>query len=110
MENLLDLIVENLKENEKIPLKNGNFYTFLRKTGTKINKKNFQNAFEYQISSKNKKKVTLEFIAFMKEYHDKYNQFPDKSLMLENFSHETCNRPCNITVAKYIILKTKKII
>lgn len=46
----------------------------------------------------------------MKEYHDKYNQFPDKSLMLENFSHETCNRPCNITVAKYIILKTKKII
>lgn len=108
MENLLDLIVQNLKENEKIPLKNGNSYTFLRKAATKINKKNFEHAFEYQISPKNKKKVTLEFIAFMKEYHDKLNQFPDKSLMLENFTHEICNRPCNITVAKYIILKLKK--
>lgn len=110
MENLLDQIVENLKENEKIPLKNGNSYTFLRKTATIINKKIFENSFEYQISEKNKKKVTLEFIAFMKEFYDKHGEFPDKSLMLENFSHETCNRPCNITVAKYIILKIKKTI
>ena len=44
----------------------------------------------------------------MKQYHDKHNQFPDKSLMLDNFSHEICDRPCNITVAKYIILKLKK--
>lgn len=108
MEKLLQEIIEKIRPNEKIPLKNGNSYTYLKKTTTTINKQIFEHAFEYQISTKNKKKVTLEFIAFMKQYHDKHNQFPDKSLMLDNFSHEICDRPCNITVAKYIILKLKK--
>jgi hypothetical protein len=94
-----------LEQGEEIPLRNGNFYRFIGPTTTRINGQQFSFAFEYEISSRNHKKVTVELIHEMYERHRLNGVLPEKAEILPIFLHELSGRPCNYTVACYIIQK-----
>ena len=105
MQDLYNRILLILEDGEEIPLRNGNIYRYIGPTSTRINGKQFPFAFEYEISALNHKKVTINLICEMYERHQLNKVMPTKSEMLPVFPFELCSRPCNYTVAIYIVLK-----
>lgn len=105
MQDLFNRILLILAEGEQIPLRNGNFYRFIGPTATRINGQEFPLAFEYEISEQNHKKVTTALINEMYIRHQQIGMMPSKTEMLPIFLYELSGRPCNYTVASYIIQK-----
>ncbi len=92
-----------LGRDEQIPLRNSNFSTYLNTASTRINGELFPFAFEYRISGQNTKRVTVNLIHSMYEYHLAHGVIPSKGEMCAQFPFELCSRPCNYTVAVYIV-------
>jgi hypothetical protein len=103
MQILFDRILTLLVPEEQIPLRNGNFYRYVGPTSTRINGERFPLAFEYEISAQNHKKVTIDLIQAMYQLHLQTGVMPTKNEMLPNFLFELSGRPCNYTVAIYIV-------
>ena len=105
MEELYHRISDLLNHDEPIPLRNGNVYTYLIPSPTRINGELFPFAFEYRISGQNTKRVTVNLIHSMYEHHLAHGVIPSKGEMCAQFPFELCSRPCNYTVAVYIVQK-----
>jgi hypothetical protein len=105
MESLFNRVVNLLVNNEQIPLRNRNFYTYLNTATTRINGILFPLAFEYRISRENTKRVTINLICAMYQHHIDHGVMPSKGEMCAQFPFELCSRPCNYTVAVYIVQK-----
>jgi hypothetical protein len=103
MQILFDRILTLLVPEEQIRLRNGNFYRYVGPTSTRINGERFPLAFEYEISAQNHKKVTIDLIHAMYQLHLQTGVMPSKNEMLPNFLFELRSRPCNYTVAVYIV-------
>lgn len=108
MQDLYNRILLILEDREEIPLRNGNIYRYIGPTSTRINGQQFPFAFEYEISAHNHKKVTVNLICEMYERHLLNGVMPKRSEILPVFLYELCSRPCNYTVAVYIVLKLLK--
>ena len=86
--------INNLfKIDKTISLKRGGPYFYIGEEPTKINGKEYPFSFEYKISEKNKKRVTLELIVSIYHFYNEANKLELKS------------RPCNYSVAKFIVEK-----
>jgi hypothetical protein len=105
MEDLFNRISNLLVPNERIPLLNGDFYTYLNPSPTRINGELFPLAFQYRISATQTKRVTINLIHAMYQHHLNNGVMPSKAEMLAQFPFELCSRPCNFTAAIYIIQK-----
>jgi hypothetical protein len=105
MQDLYNRILLILEDGEEIPLRNGNIYRYIGPTSTRINGQQFPFAFEYEISARNHKKVTVNLVYEMYEHHLLNGVMPIRSEMLPIFPFELCGRPCNFTVALHIVLK-----
>lgn len=108
MQDLYNRILLILVDGEEIALRNGNIYRYIGPTSTRINGQQFPFAFEYEISALNHKKVTVDLICEMYERHLLNGVMPKRSEILPVFLYELCSRPCNYTVAVYIVLKLLK--
>ncbi len=105
MQALFNRISGLLGRDEQIPLRNRNVYTYLNTASTRINGEPFPFAFEYRISGQNTKRVTVNLIHSMYEHHLAHGVIPSKGEMCAQFPFELCSRPCNYTVAVYIVQK-----
>jgi hypothetical protein len=105
MQILFDRILTLLVPEEQIRLRNGNFYSYLGPTSTRINGERFPLAFEYEISAQNHKKVTVELIHTMYQLHLQTGIMQSRSEIFDLFPRELCSRPCNYTAAVYIVQK-----
>ena len=103
MQILFNRILSLLLQGEQIPLRNGNFYSYVGPKSTRVNGSIFPLAFEYEISAQNRKKVTIELIHAMYQLHLQNGRMPSRNEMLQNFLFELNGRPCNYTVAVYIV-------
>ncbi len=102
--NQLEVRIENLfKKSEIITLTNGGPYKFIKLTSTKINGKVVESAFEYQISEKNKKRVTIDLIDCLYKNYQKNGKFLQRHELKDPFKIELKSRPCNYSVAKFIV-------
>jgi hypothetical protein len=103
MNNLSERINNLFIIDQKISLKRGGPYYYLRRVSTKINGKELKDSIEYRISDKNKKRVTLELI---ESIYNSYNQngiIQERFELNESFKAELKSRPCNYSVAKFIV-------
>ncbi len=103
MQILFDRILLLLFQGEQIPLRSGNFYSYVGPTSTRINGERFPLAFEYEISAQNHKKVTIELIHAMYQLHLQNGIMPSRSEIFDLFPRELCSRPCNYSAAVYIV-------
>ena len=103
MEELYVRIINVLTINNRIPLSNGNFYRYIGPNSTRINGQMFSFAFEYEISPPNHKRVTIELIHSMYQRFQQTRIMPTKAEMLLLFPFELSSRPCNYTVAVFIV-------
>lgn len=97
-----EMVVEAMRNIEIIPLENGNSYDYLGQTTTKINRQEFR-AFLYEISPNNQKRVTVDLIHSMYLQTLRIGNIPPRSQMFVFFPFELCSRPCNYTVASFIV-------
>lgn len=105
MESLFNRVVSSLADNEQIPLRNRNFYTYLNSSPTRINGALFFFALRYRISSTQTKRVTVNLIQSMYQHQLDHGDTPSKEEMRAQFPFELCSRPCNYAVAVYIAQK-----
>lgn len=94
-----------LQNNRSIFLDNSNTYVYLQEFSTRVNGVYFPRAFEYEISKTNKKRITIEYIHYLYKHWIETGRLLNRGEMLEVFPHEQCSRPCNYTVAKFIVGK-----
>jgi len=102
MEDLYQRIQNLLQVHQQIPLENGNFYEYLGPVTTTINGSRFP-AFLYQISSNNQKRVSINLIHSMYEQTLRTENIPERAVMFPLFPFELCSRPCNYTVAAFVV-------
>jgi len=102
LDEFYETVTEIMHNVELIPLENGNSYTYLGPTTTKINGKEFR-AFLYEISPNNQKRVTVDFIYSLYLRTLSKGNIPTRSEMFTLFPFELCSRPCNYTVALFIV-------
>jgi hypothetical protein len=103
MKNLKERI-HNLFINDKtISLKRGGPYFYIGVVPTKINGKEFLVAFEYKISEKNKKRVTLDLIESIYNFFKQNGRIQERFELNKTFKAELKSRPCNYSVAKFIV-------
>jgi hypothetical protein len=102
MKNLSERISNLFILDKKISLKRGGPYYFIREVSTKIDGKE-KDAFEYQISERNKKRVTLELIEAGYNFRNQNGRILVRSELKETFNSELKSRPCNYSVAKFIV-------
>jgi hypothetical protein len=100
---LSDRIEKLFKISQEITLKKGGPYEFIKQCPTKIGGQPYEFAFEYQISEKNKRRVTLDLIGFLYILYQKNGKFIQRNELLEPFITELKSRPCNYSVAKFIV-------
>jgi hypothetical protein len=103
MEELYNRIINVLTINNRIPLSNGNFYWYVGRASTRINGQVFPLAFEYEISQTNHKRVTIELIHSIYQRFQQTGIMPTRAEMFLIFPFELCSRPCNYTVAVFIV-------
>jgi hypothetical protein len=103
MEELYHRISDLLNHDEPIPLRNGNVYTYLNPSPTRINGELFPFAFEYRISGQNTKRVTVNLIHSMYQHHLENGEMPRIDEIRMQFPLELSSRPCNYTVAVFIV-------
>lgn len=87
----------------QIPISNGNTYRYVGPATTRINGILNEFAFEYEISDQNHKRVTIELINAMYEQIQRTGIMPTKAEMFILFPFELRSRPCNYTVAVFIV-------
>lgn len=102
MENLYRRIQILLQGINQIPLQNGNFYEYLGPVTTIINGNRFP-AFLYEISPTNQKRVSINLIHSMYEQTLRTGNIPERAEMFPLFPFELCSRPCNYTVAVFVV-------
>ena len=103
MKDLSNRINRLFGNSKKITLQKGGPYYFIKNCSTKIDKEIFEFAIEYQISEKNKKRVTINLIDFIYKNYQKNGKFPERKELTEPFITELKSRPCNYSVAKFIV-------
>jgi hypothetical protein len=86
-----------------ISLKRGGPYFYIGEAPTKINGKVYEVAFEYKLSEKNKKRVTLELIESIYNFNIQNGRMQERFELNETFQAELKSRPCNYSVAKFIV-------
>lgn len=102
--NQLHLRIDNLFEKNKIILlKRGGPYRYIKMVSTKINGINYEHAFEYEISKKNRKRITLLFIEYLLDHYKHERRILNRNEMIIPFQVELQSRHCNYSVAKYIV-------
>ncbi len=102
MNNLHRRINQLIVIDNKIDLKRGGPYFLIRGIPTKIDGKE-KDAFEYKISEKNKKRVTLELIESIYNSYNQNGRIKERFELNESFQAELKSRPCNYSVAKFIV-------
>lgn len=102
LDEFFEMVAEAMRNIEIIPLENGDSYDYLGPTTTKINRQEFR-AFLYEISPNNQKRVTVDFIYSMYQQTLRIGNMPTRREMLVLFPFELCSRPCNYTVASFIV-------
>jgi hypothetical protein len=104
LDEFYETVTEIMHNVELIPLENGNSYTYLGPTSTKINGEEFR-AFLYEISPNNQKRVTINLVhsTYLETLRSKKN--PSRAEVYTLFPLELCSRPCNYTVALFIVLR-----
>jgi hypothetical protein len=103
MEQLADRIGNLFEGSSKITLQRGGPYNYLKQVSTKINGSYFKPAIEYQISEKNKKRVTIDLIENLYKHYKQNGKFLERNELKETFKTELKSRPCNYSVAKFIV-------
>jgi hypothetical protein len=103
MKNLSEKIKNLFTRDKKISLKKGGPYFYIGEAPTKINGKAPKIAFEYQISEKNKKRVTLELIESIYNSFNQNGRIQERFELNKTFKAELKSRPCNYSVAKFIV-------
>jgi hypothetical protein len=88
---------------QQIPIRNGNAYRYIGPSTTRVNGVLNEFAFEYEISHQNHKRVTIGLINTMYEQIQRTGIMPTKAEMFVIFPFELCSRPCNYTVAAFIV-------
>ena len=104
MSNLSERINHLFDKDKTISLKRGGPYYYLRIVPTKINGKE-KVAFEYNISAKNRKRVTIELIQSIYNFYNQNGRILERFELNESFKAELKSRPCNYSVAKFIVEK-----
>ena len=102
MSHLSKRISDLFIKDKKISLRRGGPYYFIRQIPTKIEGKE-KGAFEYEISDKNKKRVTLELIETIYIFHNQNGRIQERFEINDAFKVEIKSRPCNYSVAKFIV-------
>jgi hypothetical protein len=102
MEDLYSRIETLLQRVTQIPLQNGNFYLYLGPVTTTINGNRLP-AFLYQISPTNQKRVSINLIHSIYEQTLRTGNIPERAEMFPLFPFELCSRPCNYTVAAFVV-------
>jgi hypothetical protein len=102
MEDLYQRIQNLLRVHQQIPLQNGNAYQYLGPVTTTINGNRFP-AFLYEISPNNQKRVSINLIHSMYEQTLRTGNIPERAEMFPLFPFELCSRPCNYTVAAFVV-------
>jgi hypothetical protein len=102
MKNLSVWVNQLFNKDKKISLKRGGPYYYLRTVPTKIDGKE-KDAFEYKISEKNKKRVTLQLIDSIYNFYNQNGRIQERFELNESFQAELKSRPCNYSVAKFIV-------
>lgn len=102
MTEFLQRILDVMSDVSDIPLQNGNSYTYIGTTTTRMEGQTFQ-AFSYEISPNNQKRVSLNLIHKMYLETLRTNTIPSRAAMFELFRFELSSRPCNYTVASFIV-------
>ncbi len=102
MEDLYRSIVTLLQGVTQIPLQNENFYLYLGPVTTIINGNRFP-AFLYEISPNNQKRVSINLIYSMYEQTLTTGNIPERAEVLPFFTFELRSRPCNYTVAAFVV-------
>jgi hypothetical protein len=105
MRNLTNRINNLFLKDKTISLKRGRPYFYIGEKPTKINSKESKVAFEYKISEKNKKRVTLQLIDSMHNFYNQNGRIQERFELNETFKAELKSRPCNYSVAKFIVEK-----
>lgn len=103
MKKLSDRIARLFGNSKKIILQKGGPYYFVKNSPTKIDKEIFEFAIEYQISEKNKKRVTINLIDCLYKNYQQNGKFLERNELKETFKIELKSRPCNYSVAKFIV-------
>jgi hypothetical protein len=103
MENLLSRINKLFIKDKTISLKRGGPYFYIGEAPTKINGKVNEVAFEYKISGKNKKRVTLDLIESIYNFFKQNGRIQERFELNETLKKELKSRPCNYSVAKFIV-------
>jgi hypothetical protein len=102
--NDLHLRIDNLfQKNNVILLKRGGPYWYKKMASTKINGIAYEYAFEYEISKKNRKRITLLFIEYLFDHYKIEGRILNRNEMIIPFEMELHSSPCNYSVAKYIV-------
>jgi hypothetical protein len=102
MKNISVRINNLVIKDKKISLKRGGPYYFIRQIPTKIDGKE-KVGLEYQISQRNKKRVTVELIEAVYSFRIQNGRIPERFELIETFNSELKSRPCNYSVAKFIV-------
>jgi hypothetical protein len=97
MKDLSNRINRLFGNTKKITLQKGGPYYFINNCSTKIDKEIFKFAIE------NKKRVTINLIDFIYKNYQKNGKFPERKELTEPFITELKSRPCNYSVAKFIV-------
>jgi hypothetical protein len=105
MKDLNNKINNLFKIDKTISLKRGGPYYYLRGVPTKINGKEHQDSIEYNISAKNRKRVTIELIQSIYNFYNQNGRILERFELNESFKAELKSRPCNYSVAKFIVEK-----
>jgi hypothetical protein len=105
MGNLSSRINKIFIKDKAIYLKRGGPYFYIGEKPTNINGKESRDAFEYKISDKNKKRVTLRLIESIYNFYIQNGRIQEIFELNESFKAELKSRPCNYSVAKFIIEK-----
>jgi hypothetical protein len=103
MENLKERINILFLKDKKISLERVGPYFYIGEKPTKINSKESQVAFEYKISEKNKKRVTLDLIESIYNFFKQNGRIQERFELNETLKKELKSRPCNYSVAKFIV-------
>ena len=102
LDEFYETVTEVMQSIELIPLENGNSYTYLGPTNTKINGEEFR-AFLYEISPNKQKRVTINLVHSMYLETLRAENIPSRAEVFRLFPFELCSRPCNYTVAAFIV-------
>jgi hypothetical protein len=103
MISLTEKIKNLFNKDTTISLKRGGPYFYIGEAPTKINGKVYEVAFEYKLSEKNKKRVTRQLIDSIYNFYKQNGRIPERLELKETFNSELKSRPCNYSVAKFIV-------